>query len=94
MPLHSVPRAELRDRARQGDVRAAFDLIERCRIKTLKGLIPICATCKKVRNDEGIWLAIDTYIAEHSDADFTHGICPDCMTAYFENEAMEQLKSN
>lgn len=48
-------------------------------IKTLKGLIPICASCKKIRNDEGFWNQFETYISEHSDAQFSHGICPDCM---------------
>lgn len=48
-------------------------------IKTLKGLIPICASCKKIRDDEGFWSQVETYISEHSDAQFSHGICPDCM---------------
>lgn len=48
-------------------------------IKTLKGLIPICASCKKIRNDEGYYEQIEHYISQHSDADFSHGICPDCM---------------
>lgn len=47
-------------------------------IKTLKGLIPICAKCKKIRDDEGFWNHIEDYIKKHSDAEFTHGICPDC----------------
>ena len=49
------------------------------KIKTLKGLLPICAHCKKIRNDDGYWQQIEVYIHEHSEADFTHGICPDCM---------------
>lgn len=47
-------------------------------VKTLSGLIPICAQCKKVRDDKGYWSQIESYIHEHSDADFSHGICPDC----------------
>ncbi|MBI3585197.1 MAG: response regulator [Nitrospinae bacterium] len=47
-------------------------------IKTLKGLIPICASCKKIRNDKGYWEQVEKYIREHSSADFTHTICPDC----------------
>lgn len=47
-------------------------------IKTLKGLLPICANCKKIRNDDGYWQQVETYIHQHSEADFTHGICPDC----------------
>ena len=48
-------------------------------IKVLKGLIPICAGCKKVRDDAGYWQQIEIYIKEHSEADFTHGLCPDCL---------------
>lgn len=47
-------------------------------IKTLRGILPICANCKKIRNDKGYWTQIETYIKEHSEANFTHGICRDC----------------
>jgi DNA-binding response OmpR family regulator len=47
-------------------------------IKVLRGFIPICSSCKKVRDDQGYWQRIEIYISEHSEADFTHGICPDC----------------
>jgi len=53
------------------------------KIKTLKGLLPICANCKKIRNDDGYWQQIEVYIHEHSDADFTHGICPECMKTLY-----------
>jgi len=48
-------------------------------VKTLSGLLPICAWCKKIRDDHGYWQQLETYIIAHSSADFTHGICPDCM---------------
>jgi hypothetical protein len=48
-------------------------------IKTLKGFIPICANCKKIRDDKGYWNQLETYIAEHTDAKFSHGICPECV---------------
>ena len=48
-------------------------------VKTLSGLLPICASCKKIRDDQGYWQQVETYISAHSDADFTHGICPDCV---------------
>jgi len=48
-------------------------------IKVLKGLIPLCAWCKKVRDDKGYWKKVERYIEEHSDASFTHGICPQCL---------------
>jgi PAS domain S-box-containing protein len=47
-------------------------------IKTLRGMLPICASCKKIRDDSGYWNQIETYIQAHSDAVFSHGICPDC----------------
>lgn len=47
-------------------------------VKKLSGLLPICAWCKKIRDKEGKWHPIETYVSEHSDADFSHGICPDC----------------
>ncbi len=49
-------------------------------VKVLNGLIPICASCKKIRDDDGYWSQIETYIKEHSEADFTHGYCPECIT--------------
>lgn len=47
-------------------------------IKVLKGIIPICASCKKIRDDKGYWNEIEQYIEENTDADFSHGICPEC----------------
>ncbi|HLP15877.1 MAG TPA: two-component regulator propeller domain-containing protein [Bacteroidota bacterium] len=47
-------------------------------VKTLGGLIPICSSCKKIRDDEGYWNILETYLIKHSDAQFSHGICPDC----------------
>jgi CheY-like chemotaxis protein len=47
-------------------------------VKRLSGLLPICASCKRIRNDEGAWQPIEDYIATHSEADFSHGICPRC----------------
>ena len=47
-------------------------------VKTLHGLIPICSACKSVRNDEGFWIRVETYVRDNSEADFTHGICPEC----------------
>ncbi|WP_319521315.1 hypothetical protein [uncultured Desulfosarcina sp.] len=48
-------------------------------IKELRGLIPICSVCKKIRDDEDSWHQIEAYIESHSHAEFTHGICPECM---------------
>ena len=48
------------------------------KVKALKGLLPICAWCKKIRDDKGYWQQIEAYIRDHSEADFSHGICPEC----------------
>lgn len=47
-------------------------------IKTLSGMLPICASCKKIRDDKGYWNSVEDYIRQHSDASFTHGLCPEC----------------
>jgi PleD family two-component response regulator len=52
-------------------------------VKTLKSLLPICAHCKQVRDDQGYWQQIETYIHKHTDTMFSHGICPDCMRTYY-----------
>ena len=51
-------------------------------VRTLRGLLPICAWCKKIRSDQGYWEQIEAYVKSHSEADFTHGICPDCRTKF------------
>jgi hypothetical protein len=48
-------------------------------VKQLSGLLPICSSCKKIRNDQGYWQQVEVYIRDHSDVEFSHGICPDCM---------------
>ena len=48
------------------------------KVKTLSGLLPICSSCKKIRDDKGYWNQIETYIRQHSEAEFTHSICPKC----------------
>ncbi|MCP4155797.1 MAG: response regulator [bacterium] len=54
-------------------------------IRVLKGFIPICSHCKKVRNDDGFWEQVEVYICEHSEADFSHSLCPDCITELYPN---------
>ncbi len=48
------------------------------KVKTLSGLLPICASCKKIRDDRGYWTQVEVYVRDHSEADFTHSICPEC----------------
>ena len=47
-------------------------------VKQLKGMLPICASCKKIRDDKGYWTQIEAYIGDHSEAEFSHSICPEC----------------
>jgi len=52
-------------------------------IKTLRGFLPICSHCKKIREDNGYWTQIEAYISNHSEAEFSHGLCPECATALY-----------
>jgi AmiR/NasT family two-component response regulator len=52
-------------------------------VKTLSGLLPICASCKKIRDDDGQWQDVTVYVQEHTQADFTHSLCPDCLAKLY-----------
>jgi hypothetical protein len=52
-------------------------------VKVLRGIIPICAFCKKIRNDEGYYEAVEAYVKRHSEADFSHTYCPDCIKKHY-----------
>ncbi len=60
-------------------------------VRTLSGLLPICASCKKIRDDQGYWTQVEVYVSRHTDADFTHSICPDCVKKlypeYYDNNS-------
>ena len=57
--------------------------IERTMINTLGNFLPICAYCKKIRDTDDSWISVDSYISAHSETEFTHGICPNCMKKHF-----------
>ncbi len=61
-------------------------------VKTLSGLLPICAFCKKIRNDEGYWEQIESYIRERSEAEFSHSYCPDCVSKLYPELKVEFKK--
>jgi CheY-like chemotaxis protein len=63
-------------------------------IKTLKGFIPICASCKKIRDDEGYWKQLEAYISEHTDAVFSHGICPECAEGFWSELRSQQKEKS
>jgi CheY-like chemotaxis protein len=67
---------------RERDLRRSLEA-SLAQVKTLSGLLPICARCKKIRDDNGYWNQIESFIAQHSHADFTHGICPECSRAMY-----------
>ena len=52
-------------------------------IKTLRGIIPICSNCKKIRNDQGFWEQVESYLHDHTEALFSHGICPECVAELY-----------
>ena len=71
-----------RDRRRLlGELRRTLE-----RLRTLEGLLPICCHCKKIRDGRGSWHEISLYISNHSRAEFTHGICPDCLKEHYSSE--------
>jgi PAS domain S-box-containing protein len=69
------------EREREKLIRELEDALEK--IKSLRGLLPICAHCKKIRDDRGYWERVETYIEAHSLAEFSHGICPECARKYY-----------
>jgi PAS domain S-box-containing protein len=60
-------------------------------VKILRGLLPICASCRKVRDDRGYWKNLEQYIAEHSEAEFSHGLCPECLRRLYPELAEDVL---
>jgi DNA-binding response OmpR family regulator len=79
--LVRIKRVEDTLREKEEEQRKLISALEKAlaEIKTLKGLIPICASCKKIRDDEGYWDQLETYMSKHTDAVFSHGICPECV---------------
>jgi GAF domain-containing protein len=74
--------------------RTAIRLAEaQANIQTLSGLLPMCAYCKGIRDDSGYWQSVEAYIAQHSQAEFSHGICPECMDKHFPEVAARRSKS-
>ncbi len=76
---------------KNAQLQEAFD-----NIKTLKGFIPICANCKKIRDDEGFWENVEIYVRDHTEAEFSHSICPDCMQELYPEfyEEIDECRKN
>jgi hypothetical protein len=81
--------SQLRAHERELEARVAAALAD---VKVLSGLLPVCASCKKIRDDRGYWTQIESYIREHSEADFSHGICPECLTRLYPEQAARVLR--
>ena len=62
-------------------------------VKQLKGLLPICMFCKKIRNDKNYWQKVEDYISEHTEADFSHSICPECLEKHYGNYVKKKKNS-
>lgn len=73
-------RRKAEERLHQSNVELQRALTE---VKTLSGMLPICASCKKIRDDKGYWNQLEAFISHHSEARFTHGLCPECAEKYF-----------
>ncbi len=77
-------------KGRQVRVTAIRDLTEQQKaeeeIKILRGILPLCSFCKKIRDDKGYWEQVDVYIHKHSEADISHSLCPDCMKKNYPEE--------
>jgi HPt (histidine-containing phosphotransfer) domain-containing protein len=60
-------------------------------VKILTGMLPICASCKNIRDDEGYWHQVEVYIRSHTEVEFSHGICPDCTTKLYPELHLKQI---
>lgn len=63
-------------------------------VKTLRGIVPICASCKKIRDDDGYWKAVDSYVQAHTEAEFSHGLCPECTQKLYPEIAAKNAGGN
>jgi PAS domain S-box-containing protein len=62
-------------------------------VRTLRGIVPICASCKKIRDDKGYWNQVEKYVSEHSEAEFSHGICPECLKKFYPEFAQDESQA-
>ena len=86
MELHRL-HAEVAEK--NGELAAQNERLEKtlAEVKTLRGLIPICMYCKKVRNDSGFWENVEMYVRQRTEAEFSHGLCPECFSKHYPDMA-------
>jgi PAS domain S-box-containing protein len=78
---HDITEKKLADEERERLISELQNAL--AEVKTLTGLIPICANCKKIRDDKGFWTQVESYVQQRSEARFSHGICPDCLKVLY-----------
>ena len=76
--LRAHPLIRTDEIAPHGVVMSFVDITEQRRRRTLSGILPICASCKKIRDAEGDWWPVEVYVRDHSEAEFSHGLCAEC----------------
>jgi PAS domain S-box-containing protein len=92
--VHLTVIEDIRDRKRAEEEREQLITELRAalsKVKTLSGMLPICATCKKIRDDKGYWRQVESYIRDHSDVRFSHGICPECIKELYPDYGKNRL---
>jgi hypothetical protein len=101
--LNADLRSEIAEREKtQEELREARDSLERRvqgrtaelrealeSVRVLRGLLPICSRCKKIRDEQGFWIQLEVFIRDHSEADFTHSLCPHCAATLYPGHAKE-----
>ncbi|MGM0655958.1 MAG: PAS domain-containing protein [Thermodesulfobacteriota bacterium] len=81
--LYDITEERKKEAALKESEKRFRSIVENSEIKILRGILPICSICKKIRNDKGYWTQLEEYINDHSEADFSHGICPECAKKYY-----------
>jgi CheY-like chemotaxis protein len=84
---------ELRLQRKINALRTAELEVALANIRTLQEILPVCMYCKKIRDDDGYWSQLDSYIREHTDSEFSHGICPDCLREHYGEEVSARVMS-
>jgi len=93
--LEVISRDVTERRTVEEELKKSVDQLQKAlsEVRTLSGMLPICASCKKVRDDEGYWSQIEAYVETHTHAQFSHGMCPDCLKVFFP-DSLSQYRQN
>ena len=80
-----MSRLKIQLEQKNAELRKALD-----EINTLRGFLPICVSCKNIRDDKGYWHQVESYIRNHSEVEFSHSLCPECSPKYFPDEIVHE----